>query len=130
MKKTTAWIWFSKYVRLRDCLKTTGTDDHGRCYTCGKIKHFKQLQAGHGIGGRTAGILFDDEITKAQCVNCNYFKKGNYEAFVPKLIAEKGVEWFEEKKVKAKTPLKIDIKEEAKKWREKYNKLKGENYGY
>jgi len=126
VNKSTAWKWFSKYVRLRDALKTTGTSDLLRCVTCGKVVKVSEAHAGHGIGGRTNGILFDEEIVNGQCIECNYFKKGNYERYVPILVKKHGSMWYNLKMLQAKTPTKIDLKEEAKKWRLKYKELEKE----
>lgn len=124
MTKKTAWDWFSKYIRLRDCYRTTGTDEALRCYTCDKLIDFKDAQAGHGIGGRTNGILFDEEVVHGQCVRCNFYRKGNYEVYVPKLVAKHGAEWYQEKRRKASQAIKIDYAEQANHWRKKYKQLK------
>jgi hypothetical protein len=63
-KKAAAWKAFSIYIRTRDCIKTTGDIEYGKCYTCGKIFPFSELDAGHGIGSRRNSILFDDSIVK------------------------------------------------------------------
>jgi len=68
---------FSKYIRLRDCLRTTGCASFGLCITCGKRYHFKLLQAGHFIPGRHNNNLFSEEGTHAQCYNCNINLRGN-----------------------------------------------------
>ena len=75
--KTKAWDLFSQYIRLRDCLKTTGCASFGLCVTCGKRYHFKLLQAGHFIAGRHNAGLFSEKGTHAQCYNCNVVLKGN-----------------------------------------------------
>ena len=123
MKKT-AWQWFSKYIRLRDCLKTTGNPEIGRCVTCGNIKLFTELQAGHGIGGRSNSILFDEELVNAQCVYCNYHKKGNYENYIEVLIDRHGREWYDKKKYISKQPCKLDFKVISDYYRKEYKKLK------
>lgn len=69
--KDRAWKAFSKYIRTRDCLKTTHTKEQGVCITCGQVKEFKSLQAGHLVGGRGNAVLFDEEIVNAQCGGCN-----------------------------------------------------------
>lgn len=74
--KNKAWNSFSKFIRTRDCLKTTGTPDEGVCVTCPRKYPFKQLQAGHFIAGRTNSILFDEEATHAQCYGCNVGRGG------------------------------------------------------
>ena len=75
--KRQAWDAFSQYIRLRDCLETTGCPSFGLCITCGKKYHFKLLQAGHFIPGRNNNNLFSEEGTHAQCYNCNINLKGN-----------------------------------------------------
>lgn len=122
IKKIT-WNWFSKYIRLRDCLKTTKTMTRGICYTCGKEFDFKDLQAGHCISGRGNYILLDEDCVFAQCYRCNIALKGNYDVFIPKIIRERSLEWFEEKKRLSKISIKKNWLEELEKYKEKYFKL-------
>ena len=56
--KGQVWDLFSKYVRLRDCLETTGSIKRGKCFTCSKELPFNELQAGHFISGRHNANLF------------------------------------------------------------------------
>ncbi len=74
--KKRAWYAFSKFIRTRDCLMTTGTLERGRCFTCGVEKPFKELQAGHYRPGRHYGNLFSEEGTHAQCIRCNLWLGG------------------------------------------------------
>lgn len=69
--KKEAWTEFSKYIRTRDCLKTTGKITEGICISCGKLFIFKKLQAGHFIPGRHNGNLFSEKFVNAQCWQCN-----------------------------------------------------------
>lgn len=94
--KKDAWTWFSKYIRLRDCLITTGTKEYGLCFTCGRRKHFKELQAGHFLDGRWNSILFEEDGVHAQCRQCNLFKSGNKEMYEPKMLKLYGAERVEE----------------------------------
>ena len=84
--KTKAWKLFSRYIRLRDCLKTTGTITCGECITCGEFYPFEKLQAGHFIAGRSNAILFDEEITHSQCYACNVGLHGNVLVYRRKII--------------------------------------------
>ena len=70
--KKKAWKLCSEYIRRRD------SDSNGmcRCITCGKSGHWKEMQAGHFVSGRTNGILFDDRGIYAQCMACNVFGQG------------------------------------------------------
>ena len=71
--KKEAWAEFSRYIRMRDCLKTTGTKDMGICVCCPESKPipFKKLQAGHFIPGRHNGNLFSEKYVNAQSWKCN-----------------------------------------------------------
>jgi len=84
--KKKVWVEFSRYIRLRDCLKTTGCASFGLCITCGKRYHFKLLQAGHFIPGRHNANLFSEKGTHAQCYNCNINLGGNTLEYRRKII--------------------------------------------
>jgi hypothetical protein len=92
------WLWpiFSNYIRIRDCLITTGTTWKAACVTCGKIYRLgKQLQAGHFIPGRTRAILFDERCVHAQCYRCNHKLQGNwppYYRFMQKVYGQNVIE--------------------------------------
>ena len=75
--KSELWPIFSKYIRTRDCLETTGCASFGLCITCSKRYHIKLLQAGHFIPGRHNANLFSEKGTHAQCYNCNINLRGN-----------------------------------------------------
>lgn len=85
LKKKT-WVVFSQYIRMRDCLKTTGCKDWGLCITCSKRYHIKLLQAGHFIPGRHNANLFSEEGCHAQCYNCNINLRGNTLEYRRKII--------------------------------------------
>jgi hypothetical protein len=91
-------------VRLREA------DEGGyvHCYTCGAPIHaILEAQAGHAIPGRHNAVLLDHEICRPQCRRCNVFMGGRYEIFTAKLIRENGLEWFEEKLLKARETVKF-----------------------
>lgn len=75
--KKRAWDIFSRYIRTRDAIRTTGTKDEALCITCDRRYPIKQLQAGHFIPGRHNAILFDERNVHAQCYGCNVMKQGN-----------------------------------------------------
>lgn len=101
--KNKAWKLFSEYVRRKDA-DEGGTD---RCYTCGKLAHWKELQAGHSIPGRHNAVLLDESICRPQCPVCNVWKRGMYHVFAGKLIKENGLEWWEQKLFYSKKVVKI-----------------------
>jgi hypothetical protein len=106
--KATAWKWFAKYIKLRDALETTGDTQQARCYTCGELHPVEEMDAGHAIAGRTNGILFDEDIVKAQCRRCNRLEGGQSIAFKWKLIQEHGADWYAIKLQNKRTPTKLD----------------------
>lgn len=78
--KKQAWEAFSLYIRTRDCLRTTGNLEQGKCVTCNKLfprTGYGCLQAGHFIAGRTNAILFDERGVHGQCYSCNMTKHGS-----------------------------------------------------
>lgn len=79
--KKKAWDAFSKYIRLK-----YSENGYCKCITCGKRMHWKDAQAGHGIPGRTNGILFLEEIVRPQCIGCNTFQGGRLDVYIPYLI--------------------------------------------
>lgn len=122
--KKKAWVVFSRYIRARDCLKTTGFLDQGQCVTCGKFFPFSELQAGHAIGGRNNSILFDEQLVNAQCRGCNGYGNGKYAEYSLWFIGEYGVDKWE-KKIELSHKIKVDIdyEEVYNKYKRKYEKL-------
>ena len=88
--KKKAWAEFSKYIRL----KYADANGMEACYTCGKVLHWKQMQAGHGIGGRNNAVLFMEEVVRPQEVGCNIYGGGKYSIFAEKLISEYGAKKY------------------------------------
>lgn len=120
LAKNKAWKYFSIFIRTRDCIKYTGDPKEGMCVTCKEWFSFKELQAGHFVGGRTNALLFDEEIVHTQCARCNLYLKGNYQAytlFMLKKHSEEEVEEFLSRKsrvLKLTTQDFLDIADEYK----------------
>ena len=74
--KAACWKVFSRYIRLRDCLRTTGSLEYGECFTCDASLGFDQLQAGHFIPGRHNANLFSERGVHSQCRACNILRHG------------------------------------------------------
>ena len=119
--KGKAWKMFSSYIRLRDCLATTGDKNTGICFTCGQEFPYKELQAGHFISGRSNAVLFDEEITVGQCAKCNIWLGGNYLPFTLKMLDLHGREWVEAKQILKHQVLKRSV-EDYQQLEEKYKK--------
>jgi len=128
--KKKAWAEFSRFVRVRDCLLTTGMPFSGRCITCERQFHISYLQAGHCIPGRTNAKLFDKELVFAQCAYCNIIKHGEKKKYEAKMIERYGEKGFEEKIIAAKQIIpNMDFKAITEEYKLKYKKLM-EKYGY
>lgn len=122
--KNKAWRMFSKYIRTRDCIKTTGFLDQGKCVTCNKFFPFSELQAGHAIGGRNNSILFDEKLVNAQCRSCNHYGNGKYGDYSVWFINEYGIkEWEKKVELSNKVDVELDYDLIYEKYKEKYEKL-------
>lgn len=104
--KKKAWTTFSRYIRTK-----YSNDGMCECFTCGCVKPIKEMQAGHGVSGRTNGVLFLEEVVRPQCMACNVFKGGMYEVFIPKLIDLYGRDGYQEFVVLKNTAVKFTIPE-------------------
>lgn len=62
---------FSKYIRLRDALITTGTKTYARCITCKERKDIRYMDAGHFVGRGAGATRYDERNVHAQCKKCN-----------------------------------------------------------
>ena len=126
--KAKLWKIFSEYVRR----KYTDTEGYARCYTSGVLRHWKDLQCGHAIGGRHNAVLFDEEICRPQSVAENVFKRGNYPVFTTKLIKENGMEWWERKLERSNQIVKftrVDIEEMIGQYQQKLDCLTCNRWG-
>lgn len=104
-QKAKTWKVFSRYIRLRDCLERTGDPQWGNCFTCGRSKPFKELQAGHFIEGRGNAVLFHEDLVHTQCAQCNIFKHGNLNVYERKMV-----ELYGEQKVQEFLQLRLAVK--------------------
>ena len=105
--KKKLWKIFSIYIRMRDCLETTGTTTHGKCCTCGRDYAFANLQAGHFIPGREDCILFDPACVHAQCYRCNVQRSGEWVKYFRFMEEKYGRDFIFELMTKSETKCKI-----------------------
>ncbi len=83
---------FSQYIRWYYA-------DHSgmvECYTCGCMKHVKEIQAGHFQSRKHTATRWHENNVKPQCPKCNLFSQGEQYLFGVKLEAEIGSVMFEE----------------------------------
>lgn len=127
--KGKAWDEFSKFIRLRDALVTTGTKEYLICCTCGKRYPAFGLgcaQAGHFVPGRTNAILFDERGVHGQCYNCNHTLKGNWPEYMRFMMKKYGQNVVDELIHNRKHLVRFkpyELEEIRDKYKEKYEKL-------
>ncbi len=132
----------SRYVRLRDALaycKRIGIDLGqfirpediiGCCCTCGAVKSWIRMDAGHykgrGIGG-SSGVYFDKRNVNLQCKRCNKWgagMPGEYREYLIELYDEPTVEDIELRHRMPRPAIPYEAIELM--YREMYNKLVAE----
>lgn len=83
---------FSKYIRL----KNATPQGYIQCYTCGIIKHYKNMDCGHFIKREYHRLRYDERNCKPQCTRCNHYNSGMQDEFAKNIIDEYGIEVFNE----------------------------------
>jgi hypothetical protein len=71
------WKWFSLFIRLRDSDK----QGIGKCFTCGRLKHFREADCGHGIGRQYKATKYDERNNNLQCKFCNGLNEGQKDVY-------------------------------------------------
>lgn len=68
---------FSEYIRRR------GSDPKGyaKCFTCGKVDHWKKLQCGHFQSRKHYNTRWNETNCQIQCAGCNIFRSGEQYKF-------------------------------------------------
>jgi hypothetical protein len=77
-QEAAAWKAFSRYIRLRDAIRTTGTTSSVVCFTCGKTIPRAESQAGHIVSRAYHAALYNPQVVFAQCPKCNLWFEGNH----------------------------------------------------
>ncbi len=104
-------ILFSKYIRLRDSIKTTWTYERCKCITCDQEYEIKLIQNWHFASRRFYQTRWLDKNCNAQCYMCNvWLWWEQYKHW--KKIDEMYWEWTSEQIMNlAKTIEKLNIEE-------------------
>ena len=93
---------FALYIRLRDLMPS----GFGKCISCGKIKPYAQLDAGHFYGRSNMATRWDETNVNAECQYCNRCSSDHLIEYQENLIRKVGVSKFEELRARAKTTKK------------------------
>ena len=110
----------SRFVRLRDAIEycrrhdidmtqfSRPEDIIGECVTCGAVKSWIRMDAGHyksrGLGGGS-GVYFDQRNVFLQCKRCNAFEGGRPQKMKEHIISKYGVKAIGELERKDRIPL-------------------------
>jgi len=112
--KKEAWRYFSQYIRMKDA-----KGEYNKCFTCGIVKPWKELHAGHFIHGSTKPTYFIEINVHPQCAKCNNYLSGNLINYTTKMIDLYGRDKVEElKKISHET--KFWTIKELREIRDKY----------
>jgi hypothetical protein len=118
--KVKAWDVFSEWVRR----SASDEDGYCGCVTCGKIDHWKNMQAGHYIHGT---LFLIPELVHPQCPVCNGFKAGMAVEYKEYMIKRYGENKVAELTYKAKNLFKklsiFELQQYIKLYTEKLKEL-------
>lgn len=121
MKEDTLWKWFSLFIRLRD-----SENGYCQCISCGAIKHYNEMQAGHFVSRRHMSVKYNEMNVNAQCVYCNYYLSGNQAKHGIGIDNKYGKGTADKLLALSKTSKKLsqfEIKEMSDYYRKKVNKI-------
>lgn len=98
---------FSLYIRQR------AADNFGmvNCYTCGKRKHWKEVDAGHFQSRAKFSTRWDEQNVKAQCKHCNMTNGGQQYQFGMMLDQEYGEGMAEKILIRSNQMSKLSLPE-------------------
>jgi hypothetical protein len=116
------WKLVSEYTRRRSANK----DGYVRCFTCEKIDHWKNMDAGHFIDKSICGaeLYFDERNLRPQCTRCNRYLSGAKDVYARELVRAYGAKILDELFATKKIIRKWDDERYLKEI-EKYKKLIG-----
>lgn len=99
------WKLTSQYVRRSEADHHTGMS---KCVTCGAVKHYKELQAGHFIPqAQGNAVKWDLRNIHPQCYRCNINLGGNGAEYYPYMEQRYGKEVIDELRRLSNTSVKI-----------------------
>lgn len=104
--KKRLWKVVSRYIR------TKYADHRGMitCVTCGTVKPFAEMQAGHFIPKKRGNsIYFVEENIHPQCVRCNNYESGNLVEYTRYMIDMYGIEKVDELRALSNTTVKFTV---------------------
>ena len=120
---------FSKYIRMRDCIRTLYSLTRGICISCGEPVDLNKADAGHFISRWYANTLFDERNNHLQCKRCNKLgEKVRYRKNIIKYYGE-GIDEILDNKSREEKQFSVAELEELKAYyRERIRQFESGNY--
>lgn len=94
---------FSQYIRLR----AVDENGMGECYTCGAVRHWREVHCGHFMSRACYSTRWDPTNCAFQCVRCNSFRSGEQFRFALHLDQDHGEGTAEALLIKSKQTRKF-----------------------
>lgn len=116
---------FSEFIRLRDS-KPYGFKAF-KCISCGRVLPFSMADCGHFVKRSNQATRWDEENCHAQCIDCNRFRDGSYDAFSRSLVIRLGQDKVEELIQRGHQTVKFsksEIDEKIRYYKEQIKELK------
>lgn len=89
------WNLISKYVRITE----------GKCYTCGVVKDYREMDCGHFLHkAKNSKLAYERKLLHCQCSRCNRYLSGNLLEYTIRMIKDYGLP-------------------QAEKWKQESNKI-------
>ena len=82
---------FQYYIRLRDVMP----GGYGKCISCGKIKTFNHLQAGHFFSRKHMSTRWNEQNVNAECEYCNCWNGEHLLTYKENLIRKIGMQGYQ-----------------------------------
>lgn len=127
--KKRLWKYFSEFIRRLNA----DEDGNVECVTCGAIRHWKAMHAGHYIAkSMGTAIYFDERNVHPQCPGCNLYKRGNLARYAIFLESKYGKGILQDLDNTQRAGLKMstaDYEEKIHEYKEKLRNLDGFVYG-
>jgi len=94
--KNKAWKLMSEHVRKNRVSVHILGDGCCECVTCGCVKPYKEMHAGHFIHASKGSLVsYDDRNIHPQCPKCNTYQGGNlieYTLYIQKAYGDQTIE--------------------------------------
>lgn len=114
---------FSQFIRLR----AVNDEGWGECYTCRRLRYYKNADAGHFMVRQKMATRFDELNVQFQCKSCNGFEGGAQYQFAKRLDEEHG-EGTADRLVRLSNETKKwtveELEEKCRYYRRKVNEIK------